>query len=121
VRVARESIKLKDHMIPSGSTIMINIQGVHHNPDFWPQPLTYDPERFYQRDYSPYTFLPFVEGARSCLGQFLSLLESKVVLALLLQRFDFVSVDPAEAAKKHPYMVPIIPKTGHIMKVTRRM
>ena len=120
VRVATEDIQIKEHFIARGTTLMINIQGVHHNPDFWPKPLEYIPQRFHKTTPKPYTFLPFVEGARSCLGQFLSLLESKIVLSLLLQRYDFESVDPKASAAKHPFMVPIIPKTGHFMKVKYR-
>lgn len=94
---------------------MVNMQGVHHNPEFWPEPLEYRPERFLVET-KPYTFLPFIEGPRMCLGQFLSLLESKIVLSLLVLNFDF-EVTNADAGLKHAYMIPIIPKTGHYMKV----
>ena len=78
VRVAAEDTHLgDDYFIPKGTTLMINMQGVHHNPNIWPEPLAYKPERFLE-EIKPYTFLPFIEGPRMCLGQFLSLLESKV-------------------------------------------
>ena len=94
---------------------MVCMQGVHHNAEYWPEPLAYKPERFMQ-EVKPYTFLPFIEGPRMCLGQFLSLLEAKIVLSLLVQSFDF-EVTNADAGLKHPYMIPIIPKTGHFMKI----
>lgn len=116
VRVASEDILLDQHLIRRGTSVMLGIQGVHHNPDYWPEPHEYRPERFLV-DIKPYTFIPFVEGPRMCLGQYLSLLESKTVLSLLLSRYKFELVDPEGAGKKHPFMVPIIPKTGHYMKV----
>lgn len=117
VRVASEDTNLGPYRIPRGTTIMVNMQGVHHNPSFWPEPYSYDPSRF-QRDVQPYTFLPFVEGPRMCLGQYLSLLESKVVLSLLLSKYSFTVVDEAAAGQKHAFMIPIIPKSGHWVTVS---
>ena len=96
---------------------MINIQGTHHDPRFWPQPSLYNPDRFLTPDnILPYTFLPFVEGPRMCIGQFLSLLESKTVLAYLVHHYRFEVTNKDTAGLKHPFMVPIIPKVGHFMK-----
>ncbi len=121
VRVSSEAVDYEDMNIhiPKGSNVMINIQGAHWNETNWPEPGTYKPERFYE-EIKPYTFLPFIDGPRMCLGQFLSLLESKVVLSLLVQNYDFEVVNTLNAGKTHPFMVPIIPKEGHIMRVTRR-
>ena len=98
---------------------MINVQGVHHTPSIWPEPFVYRPSRFEVQP-QPYTFLPFVDGPRSCLGQFLSLLESKVVLSTLLKRYRFELTNPLDAGNKHSFMVPIIPQTGHYFKVHGR-
>lgn len=116
VRVATEAIQLGDYHVEKGATIMINIQGVHHDPQFWPDPLLYKPERFLS-DVKPFTFMPFVEGPRMCLGQYLSILESKTVLAWLVHNYEFTLVSKEEAGLKHPFMVPIIPKIGHYMKI----
>lgn len=118
VRVASEAIEMEGYYIEKGATIMINIQGTHHDPQFWPEPLVYKPERFLSPDtIQPYTFIPFVEGPRMCLGQFLSLLETKTVLAYLVYNYTFEVVNKDTAGLKHPFMVPIIPKVGHFMKV----
>jgi cytochrome P450 len=117
VRVSTQDIDLSnDYKVCKGSTLMLCMQGVHHNPEYWPEPFEYRPERFLQ-DLQPYTFLPFIEGPRMCLGQYLSLLESKVVLSLLLLEYEFRLVNPENAGLKHPFMVPIIPKNGHHMKI----
>ena len=116
VRVASEDVKLKEHFIPKGTSIMVCMQGVHHNEKYWPNPLEYNPSRF-EKPAAPYTFLPFVEGPRMCLGQFLSLLESKIVLSCLISKYKFTVVNHDDAGLKHPFMVPITPKTGHYMRV----
>jgi cytochrome P450 len=119
VRVSSEEVDLGNgHVLPKGTTVMVNIQGVHHDEEFWPEPLVYKPDRFLG-EIKPYTFLPFAEGPRMCLGQFLSLLESKVVLSLLVLLYDFKATN-ADAGVKHPFMVPIIPKSGHHMKISKR-
>ena len=114
--MAAESTTLGNYKIPKGTTLMVSMQGVHHNAEFWPEPFEYKPERFME-EIKPYTFLPFIEGPRMCLGQYLSLLESKVVLSLLILSYDFEIVNNDDAGQKHPYMIPIIPKIGHFMKV----
>jgi len=125
VRVAAEDVTLAEGVeVVKGSTLMVCMQGVHHNPDIWKEPLAYKPERFLQqqeqdgteKSIPPFTFLPFIEGPRMCLGQYLSLLESKIVLSLLLMHFQFELQNPVEAGRKHPFMVPIIPETGHFMR-----
>ena len=117
VRKASEAVDLCGYHIARGATIMVNVQGVHHNPDLWPEPMEYRPERFLEQP-KPYTFIPFVDGPRSCLGQFLSLLESKVVLSTLLKRYRFELTNPEDAGDKHSFMVPIIPRRGHFFRVS---
>lgn len=118
VRVAGEDIDIKDKSIyiPKGSTIMVCMQGVHHNPNYWPEPMSFKPKRFLQ-EVEPFTFIPFIEGPRMCLGQYMSVLEAKMLLAILLSTFRFEVVNEEDAGVKHPYMVPIIPKTGHFLRV----
>ncbi len=116
VRTCSQDIDMDQYHIAKGSTLMINMMGVHHNPNLWPEPSKYLPDRFL-KPVAPYTFLPFIDGPRQCLGQFLALLESKIVLSMLLNKYSFEVVNLEDAGLTHPFMVPIIPKTGHFMKV----
>lgn len=115
-RVPSEDVTIGDITIPKGTTVMINIQGVHHNPEFWPEPLEYRPERFY-KEWKPYSFLPFADGPRVCLGQHLALLESKMVLAMFCLSYDFEIMNKDTAGNKHQFLIPIIPADGHHFKV----
>ncbi|XP_029507998.1 cholesterol 24-hydroxylase-like [Oncorhynchus nerka] len=57
---------------------------------FFEEPLKFDPERFHPDTAKPYyCYYPFALGPRSCLGQSFAQMEAKVVMAKLLQRFDF--------------------------------
>jgi cytochrome P450 len=119
VRVPSCDVTGEGYHIPKGTCVMVNIQGAHHNEKYWPDSHRYDPDRF-SRTPEPYTYLPFIDGPRVCLGQFLSLLESKIVLSLLVHRYTFEVVNTEDAGQTHPFMVPIIPKAGHVMRVHKR-
>lgn len=120
VRMAVEDVQVGEHLFPKGSTVMVAMQGVHHNPKYWPEPMVYNPDRFKEQP-APFTFLAFLEGPRSCLGQYLALVETKIVLSMLLSKFRFEIVNEKEAGEKHPFMVPIIPKHGHFVRVYDRV
>merc|ERR1712091_112178 len=101
-RVSGRDEKLGDTVVPRGTVVGVLIQGVHNDPENWEDPGSYRPE-------------PFTDGPRNCLGQHLALVEGRVVLGRLLQRFDFVPVDGRQG-QKHPSVVPIAPL--HHMVVT---
>ena len=108
-RTAAQAIRLNGHEIPVGTVVGVVIQAVHNSAKYWPEPERYRPERFLPgAPIQPCTFLPFIEGPRNCLGQHLALLEGRVVLAKLIQRFTFTPVDDREGTK-HPTVVPIAP------------
>jgi len=63
-----------------------------HNPcdreDLYPQSKQFKPERFIERQFTHYEFLPFCGGNRRCIGYALALLEMKLVLAKIVTRWD---------------------------------
>eukprot|EP01134_Creolimax_fragrantissima_P005089 CFRG5089T1 len=109
-RVAKETDVIDGHTIPAGTKIFVNIKGIHDDPSLWEHPDEFKPERFDMK-FDPYSYLPFINGPRNCLGQHLALLEARIVLSLLLQRFKFTPVDE-KCGILHPFIVPVIPKSG---------
>ncbi|XP_050469473.1 cytochrome P450 6k1-like isoform X2 [Bombus huntii] len=75
--------------LPVGMRVIIPIYGFHHDPDYYPDPATFDPERFTEenkRTRHPYTYLPFGEGPRNCIGMRFALLQIKVGVISFLRK-----------------------------------
>ncbi|XP_026825369.1 cytochrome P450 4C1 [Ooceraea biroi] len=62
----------KKYVVPAGTVVHLNIYGVHRDPNFWPNPEVFDPDRFLperSQNHHPYSYLPFSAGPRNCLGK----------------------------------------------------
>jgi cytochrome P450 len=126
-RTVSEDIELEGHTLKKGTTVMVGIQGVHMDERWWKGATEFRPERFSMGEggeappvVEPYTFLPFIDGPRNCLGQYLSLLESKMVLSLLFKEYSIEPVGGMPGGEKHEYMVPVVPRHGIVVKMVRR-
>ncbi|KAL6268490.1 hypothetical protein P5V15_001623 [Pogonomyrmex californicus] len=89
-RVTSEDIKLQSYLIPAGTSLYISIYGVHRDPNYWPNPDIFDPDRFLSdniRNQHPYAYLPFSAGSRNCIGQRFALLEMKSFIASVIYNF----------------------------------
>ena len=68
--------------------LMVSIYNLHHREDLYPNPKQFNPQRFIDKTYSNYEYLPFGGGNRRCIGSALALLEMKLVTATILSRFE---------------------------------
>jgi cytochrome P450 len=89
-RTSIEDDEVDAHAIPKGSSVAVFICGLHHDPEYWPEPERFDPERFAPsavqlRD--RFAYIPFSAGPRQCIGNTFAMLEAQVILACALQRF----------------------------------
>lgn len=88
-----EDIFIDGIHIPGGVTCFFSSYVTGRMDKFFKDPLTFDPDRFHPDAPKPYyCYFPFALGPRSCLGQNFAQMEAKVVMAKLLQRFDFTLV-----------------------------
>ncbi|XP_063913777.1 probable cytochrome P450 6a14 [Zophobas morio] len=81
-----------DCVIDKGTQVFIPIMGIQHDPEYYPNPEKFDPERFSEANKSkrrPCTFLPFGDGPRNCIGLRFGLLQTKVGLGVLLKNYKF--------------------------------
>ncbi|CAM8994540.1 unnamed protein product [Rhodiola kirilowii] len=91
-RMTFKDFQLGDLLIPKGLSIWIPVLAIHHNEELWgPDVNEFNPNRFSTR--VGRHFLPFGAGPRNCIGQTFALMEAKIILASLIQRFNFIISD----------------------------
>jgi cytochrome P450 len=91
VRDAVGDDTLDGYPVRAGASIMLSPYFTHRHPEFWDDPLRFDPERWTserEAERHPYAYHPFAAGQRVCIGNNFSLLETHILLALLARRFS---------------------------------
>jgi cytochrome P450 len=96
-RRLRESVVLGEHPIPAGSVLMVSIYLVHNDPESYPDPDEFRPERFLGELPEDAVWIPFGGGVRRCLGASFAQLEMKVVLREVLSRVRLEMTGAPEA------------------------
>ena len=115
--LVKETIELEGYNYEPGAILVPCIYLAHHRSQTFSEPEKFKPERFIDRKFSSYEYLPFGGGDRICIGKAMSLFEMKLVLATVLSRYRLALSD------KHPVKpvrrgVTIIPSGGCQMTVT---
>ncbi len=88
VRVLKAPMELMGYQFKTGTSLLPSIYLVHHREDLYPEAKSFKPERFLQRQYSAYEYLPFGGGNRRCIGAGLAMLEMKLALATIMSNFQ---------------------------------
>ena len=96
LRVVKSPIEIMGYQIPEGTGIVPSIYLAHHRQEVYPDSKQFKPERFLERQFSPYEFLPFGGGNRRCIGMAFALYEMKIAIATILSRYVVSCVE------KHP-------------------
>lgn len=81
--------RLRDWDIPAGLGVAAAIPAVHFDPEIYPEPDVFRPERFLERKFTPFEFLPFGGGHRRCLGAAFASYEMRIVLGSLVGKHCF--------------------------------
>jgi cytochrome P450 len=89
-RVVKSPVELMGYQLEPGTVLVGSIYLTHRREDLYPEPLQFKPERFLERQFSPYEYVPFGGGSRRCIGMALAQLEMKLVLAQILRNFNLV-------------------------------
>jgi cytochrome P450 family 110 len=116
-RIAQEHVSLSGYDLEPGTIISGCIYLTHQREDLYPEPHLFKPERFLERQFSPYEFIPFGGGSRRCLGMALAQLELKLVLVEIItqSQLKLTSSSPAIPARRG---VTLGPKGGIEAEVT---
>nr|KAH0807222.1 hypothetical protein GEV33_015569 [Tenebrio molitor] len=111
---------LKTHsgyFLPKGTPVVIHIYDVHHDPEIYPDPEKFDPDRFLPENCQnrhPFAYLPFSAGPRNCIGQKFAMLELKAALCAVLGSFVLEPIDTPETVV---VVVDIVLRTKEGIKV----
>lgn len=98
-RCARDCV-IDSVPLTAGTNVAVGVHALHHNPEYFPEPFTYKPERFLAAG-AREAFIPFLKGYRSCPAQKLAYPMMLVPLAHLLWSFDFRPVTNLGGGQRH--------------------
>ncbi|OXA49861.1 Cytochrome P450 2J2 [Folsomia candida] len=91
-QMTTQDVTFETYFIPKNTIILANLYGIHHDPNSYPEPEIFNPDRFLDETRSrdaPPPFLPFSVGLRSCPGQTFARNVFFLLLVSLCQKFEF--------------------------------
>ncbi|XP_002985246.2 cytochrome P450 78A4 [Selaginella moellendorffii] len=114
-RLATHDVEISGYHVPAGTSAMVNMWAITHDPSIWPNPEAFDPERFVENKSFDVRGIdlrlaPFGAGRRVCPGRALGLATVKLWIARLVQEFSWMPcedspVDLSEVLKLSCEMV----------------
>ncbi|MEM7455652.1 MAG: cytochrome P450 [Planctomycetota bacterium] len=113
VRTVREPMEWEEGTLAAGTNIAVAICLVHEDPELYPDPMAFNPDRWSGAKLKPHEFMPFGGGIRRCLGAPLAILEMKIVIAAWMQNCRFeLPPDRPEHEPVYRRNVTMAPKSG---------
>ncbi|KAL0087726.1 cytochrome P450 CYP5313 [Phycomyces blakesleeanus] len=116
-RIATRDIFMKgDVLVPEGTTVRCSPWIAQTHPDYWPEPLSFNPDRWLPgTDSKPNmeAYFPFSTGSRNCIGKTLAINEMRLVISALIKNFDLDDI-PKEmmAANEKRYYITLTLESG---------
>ncbi|MBN3945571.1 MAG: cytochrome P450 [Nostoc sp.] len=107
-RVVKSPLQIGEYKFEPGTLLTPSIYLTHHREDLYPESKQFKPERFLERQFSPYEYLPFGGGNRRCIGMGFALFEMKLVLATVLSHWQMELADskPVQPVRHAVLFVP---------------
>ena len=131
-RLAARNTTLGGYDVPRGSLVFVQQSAMNRNPNVWPDPTVFRPERFDKLPElkpskpvgvpgggQPFGFVPFGAGPRTCVGQRLAMLEAVQILAAVVKRFDVCLAQPGEKVGEYADIT-LGPKKGLFVRMRER-
>jgi cytochrome P450 len=118
-RVYPSTFQLGEWVLAQGDSIIVGIAQIHDNPDVYPDPERFDPQRYIGGKPSTFSWIPFGGGTRRCVGAAFANMEMDVVLRTVLRDFT-IETTTAPGERWHSRGVAYTPKNGGRIVVRRR-
>jgi cytochrome P450 len=115
-RLASEPDEIGGHLVPAGTKVLVSPWVLHRHPAVWDRPEDFDPDRFARRE--PRAYLPFGAGPWGCVGARLGMVQTRLALALLVQRFRWSAAGDGDVTPD-PHLA-LWPRGGLPLAVERR-
>uniref|UniRef100_A0A669EF04 unspecific monooxygenase n=1 Tax=Oreochromis niloticus TaxID=8128 RepID=A0A669EF04_ORENI len=122
-RVAKASVEINGFVIPKGMVVMVPTWPMHRDPEIWPEPEKFKPERFSKENketIDPYIYMPFGAGPRNCIGMRFALVVMKLAIVEILQRYSFSVCKETEIPFELDIQVFLQPKRPIKLKLVPR-
>ncbi|MGH2974901.1 MAG: cytochrome P450 [Solirubrobacterales bacterium] len=118
-RLVTKPIEVGDWTYAPGCSLVLNAYLIHHDPEIYPEPDAFRPERFLEESPGTYTWIPFGGGRRRCLGASFAMLEMKVVLRNALTTLTLLpSANRPEVARRRN--ITVTPSRGATATLAER-
>ena len=114
VRKLTEPVEFGGYELPAGARVVPSIHLIHRDPQIYPEPERFLPERFLDNPPGTYTWIPFGGGVRRCLGAAFAQFEMQVVLRELVRRHQ---IAPASPKPERPFRRAITETPRHDAEV----
>ncbi|XP_078688307.1 cytochrome P450 2J2-like [Branchiostoma floridae x Branchiostoma belcheri] len=114
----------RGYRIPAGTQVITNLWSAHMDPEFWPDPERFNPDRHLDREgkliKNPESFMPFSVGRRMCLGERLAKMELFLFFTAMMQQFSFVSPEGSPTPSTDGvFGITLSPKSYRLCAVAR--
>jgi cytochrome P450 len=118
-RILKSPMEIMGYQFEKGTILLASTYLTHQREDIYPQPKQFKPERFLERQFSPYEYFPFGGSNRRCIGAAFALLEMKLVLSTILSRYEVKLVGDRQILPTRRG-VTVAPPANMRMTVTQR-
>lgn len=118
-RYLRKPVTVGGFDYPAGVALIPAPYMLHHDPEIYPEPFAFRPERFLEKGPGTYTWIPFGGGRRRCLGAAFALQEMKIVVAEVMSRFELEAAQSA-GERSIRRSITVSPEQGGTVILRRR-
>lgn len=112
----------RDFVIEPGTFVIVPVYALHYDPQYYPDPQKFDPDRFIDTNYKPNGYyLPFGDGPRICIAMRFALLEMKICLARMIAEYNItLGSNTKMPLQFEPRGFSLVPKDGIWLKFEKR-